>query len=111
VTLEVTQAGAIPDDHGSMIDLDVAVSVAPRCVAGKVYLYGTVKNNDQVNIDVTIGTPYGSKTIAGVTPGRSGSASFSTKAVSVEAGEADIDLAVGDAGQSVAAPYPALACG
>jgi hexosaminidase len=71
---------------------DVAATVAPRCVVGQVYLYGSVKNNDDVALDVVITTAYGSKTVANVTPGRSGSGSFAAKVAAVADGSARVGV-------------------
>jgi hexosaminidase len=100
---------------GTERGFDVAVTLLPRCVVGQVYLYGSVKNNDEVPLDVTITTAYGSKTVANVTPGRSGSGTFAVKAASVGDGSGSVAVTPSQGAPSerleVPASYAGVGCG
>ena len=63
--------------------LDITGVVTSRCVAGKVVQVLTVTNSNDVPVSVSSSTPYGTKTFASVAAGRSASASFTTRQVSV----------------------------
>jgi hypothetical protein len=65
-------------------------------VAGKVYLYASAKNLDQQTLAVAFTTPYGAKTVTGVTQGRSASASFAAGAKAI--GDGAITVAASTAG-------------
>jgi hypothetical protein len=97
---------------GLLPALNLNVTVTPRCVAGKVYLYASVKNNDAAPANVTLVTAYGSKDIAGVTSGRSGSASFTGLTAAVDAGQAQVKVAevTGPADFVSSVSYPAFSC-
>ncbi|MDR0594171.1 MAG: beta-N-acetylhexosaminidase, partial [Bifidobacteriaceae bacterium] len=93
--------------------LDLEASVSPRCVAGKIYLYTSVKNVDSVTMDISTVTAYGSKDAANVTPGRSGSGSFATRLAAIPAGSVDFDASDpgGTATRTVTVQYGAFSCG
>jgi hypothetical protein len=62
-------------------------------------------------VDVELVTPYGSRTVRGVTPGTNAYQSFSTRAPSAEAGQATARV-TDSAGRVTehTAPYPAITC-
>ncbi|WP_454728685.1 beta-L-arabinofuranosidase domain-containing protein [Cellulosimicrobium protaetiae] len=68
----------------AVVPLDVEVS--PRCLAGKVYVAVRATNAGDVPADVTLTTPYGTKTFASVAPGANAYQSFASRATSVGAG-------------------------
>ncbi len=48
----------------------VAVTAETRCLAGKVYVAVRATNDGDAPLDVTLATPYGTRTVAAVAPGR-----------------------------------------
>ncbi|MBD5786968.1 ThuA domain-containing protein [Cellulosimicrobium terreum] len=92
-------------------DLAISTVVEPRCLAGKAYVAVRATNDDTVPVDVTLTTPFGTKTFADVAPGKSAYQSFAARATSVPAGNVQVS-ADGD-GRSFAADveHEALGCG
>ncbi len=92
--------------------LEIESSAVTRMIAGKAYVIATVKNTDDVAVDVVFTSAYGSKTVTGVQPGKSVSASFSSRAATVPAGQVLIKAAAVVGGQEVSvertADYGAL---
>lgn len=66
------------------------VSVTSRCLAGKVVLAVTVVNREAVPVDLVIDTGFGSRSIAGVQPGRNAFHSFSTRSRDTAAGSVTV---------------------
>lgn len=64
--------------------LELTATATTRCVAGKVVEVVTVTNGDDVAATVTIAGAYGSKTVS-IAAGKSASASFTTRAVTIAA--------------------------
>ncbi|WP_069386221.1 alpha/beta hydrolase domain-containing protein [Cellulosimicrobium cellulans] len=92
-------------------DLAVSTAVQARCLGGKVYLAVRATNDDAVPVDVTLTTPFGERTVAGVEPGASAYHAFAVRATSVGAGSAEVS-ASGDGRSSTAdVAYDALGCG
>jgi cytochrome c len=91
--------------------LAVSTAVEPRCLAGKVYVAVRATNDDTVPADITLTTPFGTKTVADVAPGKSAYQAFATRSTSVAAGAAQVG-ASGD-GRSFEAEveHAALSCG
>jgi DUF1680 family protein len=96
-------------------ELEVVLTAATRCVAGKVVLTATLTNASGVPVDATVTTPYGSKSLTGVAPGKSVSQAFTTRLTDVgltgvtAQATGTIDGKAVEAVLSAAAP--ALACG
>ncbi|WP_083259987.1 hypothetical protein [Cellulosimicrobium cellulans] len=53
--------------------------VQTRCLAGKPYLAVRVTNDDDVALDVDLATPYGSKTVTAVAPGKAAYHAFAVR--------------------------------
>ncbi|MFH6688231.1 hypothetical protein QVL82_05195, partial [Cellulosimicrobium funkei] len=64
-------------------------------------------------VAVRLATPFGERTVADVAPGRSAYQSFATRATTVAAGEATVEVvgADGVGRGTTTAPYGALTCG
>jgi DUF1680 family protein len=96
-------------------ELDVLLTASTRCVAGKVVLTTTIANADGVPVDAAVTTPYGSKSLTGVAPGRSVSQAFTTRLADVGATGVTAQVAAMVDGRAVEAQLtataPALACG
>lgn len=90
--------------------LDLRVSTTSRCVAGTVQLVVSVRNADAVPAEVTVTTPFGTKTVE-VASGRTSSSSFATRSSTLAAGEAQVTGAAQDLSYSAPAPYLARSCG
>lgn len=85
----------------------VTVKTTTRCVAGKNVLAVTTSNNGDAPVRLTVRTPFGSREVT-VPDGRSTTTSFTTRQVSVDAGEV---LVSADGGDSTSTTYPAASCG
>ncbi len=110
---EVAQVYA--GDDGEEPTLDVTVTADSRCLAGKVYVAVRATNGEDVPVDVTLATPFGTKAFAAVAPGANAYQSFAVRGTSVEAGEATITASATVDGEQVStevvAPYDATTCG
>lgn len=91
--------------------IEITPSVATRCVAGKVHLYASVRNDSSGPISVTISTVYGTKSLLEIPPGKTVAVPFNTRLGSIPTGVADFAATSGD-GASVSVPvaYAAAAC-
>ena len=100
---------------GTEPSLDLAVEVTPRCLAGKAYVAVRATNGEDVPVDVTLSTPYGTKDVADVAPGRSAYQSFAVRADSAPAGTVTVTGRATRDGEEVTsaatAAFDALACG
>ncbi|MBD5785525.1 family 43 glycosylhydrolase [Cellulosimicrobium terreum] len=94
-------------------ELDLAVDVTPRCLAGKAYVAVRATNGEDVPVDVTLSTPYGEKAFAAVAPGKNAYQSFAVRAATVEAGTVTVTGTTVQGGTEVPVDvaYDALACG
>ncbi|WP_435738663.1 alpha-L-arabinofuranosidase C-terminal domain-containing protein [Cellulosimicrobium sp. PMB13] len=96
-------------------ELDLDVTAQARCLAGKAYVAVRATNGEDVPVDVTLATPFGTRAVADVAPGKNAYQSFATRAVSVPAGSATVTgTAVVDGDEvtsSVDVAYDALDCG
>ncbi|WP_454044355.1 hypothetical protein [Cellulosimicrobium sp. Marseille-Q8652] len=91
--------------------LVVSTTARAQCLAGKAYVAVRATNDDTVPVDVTLATPFGSRTVTDVQPGRSAYQAFAVRSGSVEAGTVQV-TATGD-GRTFAADveHDALTCG
>ena len=108
-------ASAVDVVLGDPPALEVEASVTSRCVAGKVVQVVTVANGDDVPVSATVAGAYGSKTFASIAPGKSSSASFTTRLVSIPTGAITLTASSSADGGTVTfttdAAYPAANCG
>ena len=91
--------------------LDLEVKTAERCAAGKSLLVVSVRNLDDVAAEVSVQTPFGTKTLASVASGVSVTTTFVTRTVGVAAGVAKVAGMAGDLSFSEEVAYPAFSCG
>jgi hypothetical protein len=107
------QVVAYPTDLPAEPDVDVEVTT--RCLAGTAYVAVRATNRSDVPVAVTLGTPYGARSVAAVAPGANAYQSFAARATSVAADDAVVtatgDLGTGAATREVTATYAALTCG
>ncbi len=110
---EVAQVYA--GDDGEEPTLDVTVTAETRCLAGKAYVAVRATNGEDVPVDVTLATPFGTKAVTAVAPGANAYQSFAVRAPSAEAGEATVTATATVDGEQVStevvAPYAATTCG
>ncbi|WP_285136747.1 family 43 glycosylhydrolase [Microbacterium sp. lyk4-40-TSB-66] len=66
--------------------LQIDSSASTRMIAGKAYVIATAKNDDDVAVDLVFTTEYGTKTVKNVQPGKTVSASFTSRKSSIPAG-------------------------
>ncbi|WP_170990772.1 discoidin domain-containing protein [Herbidospora galbida] len=94
-----------------------ATTVTPKtqCTGMNVYLSLSVRNDSDGPLTIELGTPYGTKTVSGVAPGKNAFQSFNTRARSIPAGTATVKVTGTVGGQSVtetaSVPYTARNCG
>lgn len=74
----------------------VDVEVAPRCLAGTVYVAVRATNVGDAPVDVTLSTPFGEKSFTGVEPGTNAYQSFASRATSIEAGTVTVTATLPD---------------
>jgi hypothetical protein len=65
---------------------DIEAQLRTQCTGTNAYLSVSVRNADQVPLTIELITPYGSRTVADVAPGRSAYQSFNTRRAAVPAG-------------------------
>lgn len=82
--------------------LDVSAVVTTRCMAGKVAQVVTVTNGEDAAAEITVAGAYGGKKLT-IAAGKTGSAVFTTRAVSIPAGSVSVS-----AGLAGAASDPTL---
>lgn len=88
------------------------VSAQARCLGTRGYLAVSATNTDETAADVTIETPFGSRTFEDVAPGQMAFHMFSTRQASVAAGAADVSASGSDGSTGeYDAEYDAASCG
>ncbi|MBP1240799.1 hypothetical protein ABID92_001384 [Frigoribacterium sp. PvP120] len=88
----------------------VQASASSRCVAGKVTVMGTGTNASDSTVELTMSSPWGSRTFTGVAPGKTVSAAFSSRSASIAAGELSVTSKAASGSRTVTAPYAAIVC-
>ncbi|MGN7188607.1 family 78 glycoside hydrolase catalytic domain [Microbacterium enclense] len=92
--------------------LKVTATASARCIAGKVTLTTIATNRDSVPVDVTITSPWGTKTVANVAPGKNATVAQSTRVTSIDAGSVTVtSTAAGGRAGSTTPTYAAFRCG
>ncbi|MEU4163532.1 Ig-like domain-containing protein [Actinoplanes sp. NPDC026670] len=85
---------------------DVEVQARAQCTAGKAYVAVTARNTGDVPLNIQLLTPYGTRTVTGVAPGKSAYQAFNSRLAILPAGAATVR--VDDV--ELSAPYAALSC-
>lgn len=88
----------------------VEVTAEARCLAGKVSVAVRALNTGEGPVDLTLGTPYGTRSLAAVAPGKNAYQAFSSRLVEVPGGVATVVVTDTSGSTSVEAPYDARAC-
>ncbi|WP_225221536.1 galactose-binding domain-containing protein [Microbacterium gallinarum] len=105
-TLTLTVGDGIPTGPA------ITATATTRCIAGKISLVVTATNADDEPLTLQLTSAYGTKKGVTVQPGKSVSQAFTTRAIGIAAGEAQVTAttAGGDTA-TVDAAYPAASCG
>ncbi len=94
---------------------DVEVQARAQCTGGRAHVAVTARNADDVPLTIELITPYGSRTVPGVAPGKAAYQAFNSRAAAVPAGTATVRVTATAAGQPVTAqvetPFGARNCG
>lgn len=110
-----TQYSVVVREGSPTPQLDVVLSAAARCVAGKAVVTATLTNAAGVPVAATVTTPYGSKSFTGVAAGKSVSQAFTTRLANIGATVVSVHATATIDGKAVAADAtataPALSCG
>ncbi|MEU8058408.1 multicopper oxidase domain-containing protein [Microbispora bryophytorum] len=100
---------------GASESVPLTVTASSRCVGSSVYVAVTAVNDGDVPATVTLTTPYGTKTVADVAPGKQAYQSFNARAKQIDAGKATVTGTSFINGKKVTtsyeADYTATSCG
>ncbi|MEV0826766.1 ThuA domain-containing protein [Nonomuraea rubra] len=106
-TLTLTISASAPQ-------VKLTVSASSRCIGTSAYVAVTAVNGSDVPVTVTLTTPFGTKTVADVAPGKQAYQSFNSRAGQIDAGTVTVKGAATIGGEQVTssydAAYPALSC-
>ncbi|HMR49734.1 MAG TPA: hypothetical protein PKE40_10675 [Arachnia sp.] len=91
--------------------LEVSASATTRCVAGKVVVAASVTNGEETPVEVSLASLFGSKALASLAGGRTASAAFTTRQVTVSPGTVDVTAVADGVTTTLSAPYAAASCG
>jgi hypothetical protein len=80
----------------------LTVTAQSRCVGSTAYVAVTAVNNGTAAATITLTTPYGSKTVTGVAPGKQAYQSFNSRAAQIPAGTASAG--------TISVAYPTITC-
>lgn len=72
--------------------LDAEVTAGTRMLGSKVVVTAGVKNLEEVPVDVTIASEYGTKSFTGIEPGKNAFHAFTTRQASIPAGEVTVTV-------------------
>jgi len=104
-TVTVSDAPAIP----------LTVTAQARCVGATAYVAVTAVNSGTAPVTIGLTTPYGSKTVADVAPGKQAYQSFNTRTAQLAAGTVTATGTATIGGEAVTstyeATYTAISCG
>ncbi len=100
---------------GASEKVPLTVTASSRCVGSSAYVAVTAVNDGKVPATVTLTTPYGSKTVADVAPGKQAYQSFNTRTGQIGAGKVTVTGTATIGGKQVTssyeAAYTAISCG
>ncbi|WP_081710243.1 DUF1349 domain-containing protein [Arthrobacter sp. 35W] len=113
-TIVSLQPGVVVNTMQPASTLNVALTAATRCVAGKVLVTVQAANNEAVPVSVVFTSAYGAKSFAGVGAGKNAVQAFTTREKSVPAGMVAVALTATVAGAPVSVqaqtPYAGTSC-
>lgn len=85
-------------------------TVTSRCIAGKVTLITTVRNDETTAATVEVASTWGRKTLTSMTPGSTASIAQSTRAASILPGSVTVKTSVDGAQGEQSVPFAARSC-
>ncbi|MEV0566972.1 Ig-like domain-containing protein [Dactylosporangium sp. NPDC050588] len=88
----------------------VEVQAKTQCIAGTAYVSVTARNADSQTLTVELVTPYGTRTVTGVAPGRTAYQSFNARTAAVPAGTVTVKVTGSGGSAEIKAPYTASTC-
>ncbi|WP_327045491.1 glycoside hydrolase N-terminal domain-containing protein [Microbispora sp. NBC_01189] len=92
----------------------LTVTATTRCIGSSAYLAVTAVNDSDGPATITLTTPYGTKTVADVAPGKQAYQSFNTRTAQIGAGKVTVTGTATIGGKEVTssydAPYNAASC-
>ncbi|WP_069387294.1 purple acid phosphatase family protein [Cellulosimicrobium cellulans] len=89
----------------------VEVTAQSRCLAGKAYVAVRATNGEDVPVDVTLATPFGTRAVEAVAPGRSAYQSFPVRSTSVDAATVTVTGTLDGTARDYEVPVTPLTCG
>jgi hypothetical protein len=95
--LTVTARVVVPDSRS----LNVSLTSSTRCIAGKVVLTVQAANGEAVAMAATLTSPFGAKSFTAISPGKSASHAFTTRAGSIPQGTVAAEVSATIDGQVV----------
>ncbi|WP_432872034.1 ThuA domain-containing protein [Microbispora rosea] len=99
----------------SPAEVKMTVTASSRCIGTSAYVAVTAVNDSDVAATVELNTPFGSKTVADVAPGKQAYQSFNTRAGHIDAGTVTVKATATIDGKQVTssydAGYTAASCG
>ncbi|WP_336920887.1 LamG-like jellyroll fold domain-containing protein [Aquipuribacter sp. SD81] len=95
---------------GAAEGVDVTATASTRCVAGRVALVVRATNEHDAPVRAVVETPYGTRDLGTLEPGRGSSVALSTRQASVPAGSAQVTATAGGAEGSATADYAPATC-
>jgi beta-xylosidase len=111
LSLQLARLGTLKEPE---LNLDVSLASAMRCVAGKVVLTLKASNSEDVELSLSMTTPFGAKS-AIVAASKSASYAFTTRQVEVAPATVKVEASATIDGQLVTVPleetYAAHSCG
>ncbi|WP_435738648.1 glycoside hydrolase family 43 protein [Cellulosimicrobium sp. PMB13] len=111
----------VQNAHGSVVSPTATLTVAdgvalgdvvaqPRCLAGSAYLAVRATSADTGPVTITLSTPYGSRTVVDVAPGRSAYQAFAVRSPELAAGSATVTATAGERSTTRTQEHAALTC-
>ena len=91
---------------------EISATVSPRCVAGRVMLTVSVRNESERPVSATVSSAYGEKAIASIAPGRAASVAVTTRSAEIAAGAVTVTATDGQgATTEKTVAYAGASCG
>ncbi|MEV5746135.1 ThuA domain-containing protein [Microbispora rosea] len=91
----------------SPAEVKMTVTASSRCIGTSAYVAVTAVNDSDVPATVELNTPFGSKTVADVAPGKQAYQSFNTRAGHIDAGTVTVKATATIGGKQVTSSYDA----
>jgi hypothetical protein len=88
----------------------VEVQAKTQCIAGTAYVSVNARNADDAPLTIELVTPYGSRTVTGVAPGKTAYQAFTVRSATVAAGSATVRVTGAGGTTEIRAPYTASSC-